>query len=698
MPAEDYVAYTAQIAQMVIGTPNRGLSTRDQWRYGSNGSLSVEIAGPNRGTWFDHEHNRGGGLLDFLYIYAELETGEALDWLEKHFGQSSSPSPRQTFRQTFSDPAPKPKVVARYDYVDEQGETLFIVERLEPKSFRQRTRDRIGKGAMDGVRRVPYHLDEITNPVGRLYDIDGEEVPWRVYLTEGEKACDRLRSEWKVLASCGSGGAGKWDRRYAEHFANADVVILADNDQAGRDHAEQVARSLADKAQQIRIVGFPSLPEKADIWDAMEKGLTQSDFEALVDQAKPYGDKHRLVDPDQPDVKSFSAFAGTVIPPRPWLLGTNFCRGYLSGLTGAGAGGKTALRYAQLLALATGRGDITGEKVFQRTPVLIVGLEDDEVEMVRRLTAACAHHKIDPKILGDWVLFWCPKGLKFTDADRFGNATPGKLGDALKRIIKAKKVGLVCVDPFVKSHGASENDNNAVDLTAQLFLEVAFECGCAVDYVHHTRKGLPIAGNADNSRGASALANASRLLKSVITMTAPEALGFNIEASDRWKYIRLDDAKINIAPAADNAMWFKLVGVPLHNGNGIYPDGDVVQTVERWTPPDPFEGLNKLKLAAIFAKLRAGPEEGELFRKRRAEAELEKWAGTPIIDLGGVSDFQARQIVDTWIARGVLLQETYQSKGRHGAIHGLRLNEMKAAEMLQGLWHNTNNPGPPKEE
>jgi hypothetical protein len=48
------------------------------------------------------------------------------------------------------------------------------------------------------------------------------------------------------------------------------------------------------------------------------------------------------------------------IPPRQWLLGNTFCRQFLSGLIGDGGTGKTALRYLQLLSLATGRA-LTGE-------------------------------------------------------------------------------------------------------------------------------------------------------------------------------------------------------------------------------------------------------------------------------------------------------------------------------------------------
>src|SRR5580704_6432285 len=75
------------------------------------------------------------------------------------------------------------------------------------------------------------------------------------------------------------------------------------------------------------------------------------------------------------------------IPPRGWLLGNVFCRRFVSSLMADGAVGKTALRIAQCLALATGR-PLTGEHVFQRCRVLLVSLEDDRDELRRRVKAA----------------------------------------------------------------------------------------------------------------------------------------------------------------------------------------------------------------------------------------------------------------------------------------------------------------------
>ena len=84
---------------------------------------------------------------------------------------------------------------------------------------------------------------------------------------------------------------------------------------------------------------------------------------------------------------------GKPIPPRGWLLGSTFRRRNLSSTIATGGMGKTALRIAQALALATRR-PLTGEDVFQRCRVLIVSLEDDRDELRRRVWVAMKHHNI----------------------------------------------------------------------------------------------------------------------------------------------------------------------------------------------------------------------------------------------------------------------------------------------------------------
>ena len=99
------------------------------------------------------------------------------------------------------------------------------------------------------------------------------------------------------------------------------------------------------------------------------------------------------------------------IPPRAWLLGTSLCRRYISALLGGGGTGKTAVRLAQALSLASGH-SLTGEYVFERVKVLFISLEDDVDEMRRRIRAAMIYHKLNSRGFRRVVLFrdpGCPR-------------------------------------------------------------------------------------------------------------------------------------------------------------------------------------------------------------------------------------------------------------------------------------------------
>ena len=43
-------------------------------------------------------------------------------------------------------------------------------------------------------------------------------------------------------------------------FREADVVVLPDNDDPGRDHARTVAKQLAGIAKRVRVLELPNLP------------------------------------------------------------------------------------------------------------------------------------------------------------------------------------------------------------------------------------------------------------------------------------------------------------------------------------------------------------------------------------------------------------------------------------------------------
>ena len=120
-------AHIEAIAIHLLGEPNRKNSTRTELRFdtGTYGT-SVCIAGHKKGTWFDHDRNEGGGVLQLIERHAGKVNSEAFDWL-REIGIEVGPEPQA-----------ERGIIATYDYTDETGKPLFQVVRYAPKRFVQR--------------------------------------------------------------------------------------------------------------------------------------------------------------------------------------------------------------------------------------------------------------------------------------------------------------------------------------------------------------------------------------------------------------------------------------------------------------------------------------------------------------------------------------------------------------------------------
>ena len=363
------------------------------------------------------------------------------------------------------------------------------------------------------------------------------------------------------------------------------------------------------------------------------------------------------------------------IPPRGWLLGTTFCRRYLSSVHSAGGGGKTALRVSQGLALASGK-KLTGEHVFMRCRVLIVSLEDDCDELRRRVKAARLHHGIAAEEIKGWLYLASPgaKGWKLATLED-GRVCPGALERKLSETIKRRHIDVVILDPFVKAHAVEENANGQIDIVANILAKIAIENDCAVDAPHHVSKGTADPGNADRGRGASAFKDAARLVYTLAPMSDDEAQALGVPEIERRQLIRMDGAKVNLAPIT-KATWFRLVGVKLGNATEVYPHGDEVQTVEPWSPPDLFEGLSHELLNEILTAIDAGMPDGRRYSSANAAGDRAAWRAV-ITFAADKTEKQAKEIITRWVKSGLLVMQEYADPTRRELAKGLTVNNSK---------------------
>ena len=164
----------------------------------------------------------------------------------------------------------KKKIVATYDYTDEDNNLLYQVCRFEPKDFRQRRPN--GKGGwiwnLKDTRRVLYCLPKIL-------------VSDQVFICEGEKDVAALNAQG-LTATTNCGGASNWITEYSASLENRECIILPDNDEPGLRHAIKIAQSLDGKARSVKIIELPGLPIKGDISDWFAMGHNKEDLLELV--------------------------------------------------------------------------------------------------------------------------------------------------------------------------------------------------------------------------------------------------------------------------------------------------------------------------------------------------------------------------------------------------------------------------------
>lgn len=260
------------VAAQLLGDPNPVHSKSNEARYGAHGSLSVKL---NDNIFYDYESNQGGGLLDFIVYQGQAkDRREAGAWLEKSGFITPSKIIQKKSPRASSQALGTP--VATYDYQDAAGKLVMQVLRYKPKTFRQRRP--LDSGwifNIKGVKPVPYHLPELL----------GSSKDEPVFIVEGEKDVDRMLAI-KALATCNAGGAGKWQDEHSAYLKGRDVILLADNDEAGRKHVLDVAEKLKGVAKSIVTLHLPGLPEKGDLSDWLDSGGTMKELMTLVEQAR----------------------------------------------------------------------------------------------------------------------------------------------------------------------------------------------------------------------------------------------------------------------------------------------------------------------------------------------------------------------------------------------------------------------------
>jgi hypothetical protein len=339
-----------------------------------------------------------------------------------------------------------------YPYLDERGQLLFQVVRLQGKRFRQRQPDPERRGEWlwntQGVRRVLYQLPSVLAAV---------EVGETIYFAEGEKDVHALERAG-VVATCNPGGAGKWREEYAGTLRGANVVVVTDKDEPGRKHAETVRASLVKVANSVRVVAATRGTAAAD---HLAAGLGVEEF-AVVSS-----DEHRSL-----KIMTHDEFLDLEIKVEAALVEGLITRGSLGAIGGLPESHKSWLAQEIALRVARGEGEILGRRVLSQGRVWYVYEDDSTEDQKQRVQLFESKHRA--------------RGLPLHWSVNEGVELPRDI-DLLREKIDEHRIDLLILDSFYNvTPGIDLRDNEAEEVVVRLKQDIAKRTRCSVLIVDHT--------------------------------------------------------------------------------------------------------------------------------------------------------------------------------------------------------------------
>lgn len=341
----------------------------------------------------------------------------------------------------------------------------------------------------------------------------------------------------------------------------------------------------------------------------------------------------------------------SLIPPRQFLYGRRLARQFVSATVAPGGVGKTALEISEALAMASGK-PLLGVNV-DPCRVWLWSLEDPRDETVRRVQATAKHYRLTAADLGDRLLVDTAREQRLVVARKLRETTEiaQPVVEALVRQILAHQVDVLVIDPFISCHDVPENDNSAIDTVTKLWAEVANLGNCAVELVHHVRKGEKEV-TVESARGGAAFSDACRMVRVVNRMD--KELGDKLDISNHRLFFRTYIDKNNLAPPAEVSDWFTLVSVDLGNG-GKGHGGDRIGVVAAWEyPTTPDNAISQDDFSKVATAIAA--------EHWRSDPRAARWVGIPIARVLGLDPdmpghrARIQTLIKYWVNKKLLVE------------------------------------------
>jgi hypothetical protein len=415
-------------------------------RFGARGSKKIEL---EELLWSDFEAGEYGGVVDLVKRAGNIE----------NIGNGADGG------------------AIPYSYRDRNGKIAYQVIRRAgqgPDRFFMRRPDPSREGEwianMNGVEKVPYRLPELiaANP---------NEI---VFICEGEKDVDNVRA-LGCIATCNTGGSGKWRTEYNDFLEDADIAVLPDNDEAGKQHALDVRRKLNGAARSVVIVNLPGLKVGEDVSDWIARGGTRAALMGLYKEVRAAGQEFegpakgpQAPSPPIPPLESYAQLKSQVFMPLQWIVPEYIPEG-VTLLAGKPKIGKSCLALA--ITMACARAEQVLSQTCKPCDVLYCALEETRRRMQDRTA----------RILGDCEE-WPHNAWAIYDLPSRDKGGLERLQHYLKERPTIKLIIIDILQNFTGKRTKGEDAYAADHATMSALLKFAHDNAISIIVIHHVRK------------------------------------------------------------------------------------------------------------------------------------------------------------------------------------------------------------------
>lgn len=231
-----------------------------KYKYPGERTASIKLY-PENNRFHDFGRNVNGDIFDLMIHVRGCTLKEATAELKTAFNIKDSLIGKNVVKEAwiaYLERKFNAKYVEHYDYflTDQNGKIIYAYTKV-------RLQDKAGEkiiiyGRFNGDRFILGLQGKKTKDIPAIYGSSIREIQEAIehqktiFYVEGEKDTNTLMRKGYTVFTCG--GSGDWKKSVSEIVRQANVIILADNDEPGEQLAYQVMQDLQLISNSVSII------------------------------------------------------------------------------------------------------------------------------------------------------------------------------------------------------------------------------------------------------------------------------------------------------------------------------------------------------------------------------------------------------------------------------------------------------------